>query len=107
MATKPITAQEILAAIKSPVAPNNEDTFGDKFVGWTADKVDSAGVALARLTGAVQASGENFNSHRKLELGVDVQEMTPKEITIHNPMKNGCEETKDGDSHVPHPRPAV
>jgi hypothetical protein len=67
---KPITAAEILAAIKDPAAPSNEDTIGDKFVGWTADKVDSAGVATARLFGALQASGENFTAHRKLELGV-------------------------------------
>jgi len=78
----------------------------------TSAGLSTTGVALLLLAYRLLKSvkGKKLVSSccgRKLELGVDVQEMTPKEITIHNPMKNGCEETKEGDNHVSHPRPAV
>ena len=65
-----ITAADILAHLNSPASAPSTDSLTDKFVGWTANRVDQFTESSARLFGAVQASGKNFDAHRKLEHAV-------------------------------------
>lgn len=66
-----ITAADILAHLDSPAAPaSSDDSLTDKFVGWTANRIDATATGVARIFGAAQASGKNFDAHRKLEHAV-------------------------------------
>ena len=82
----------------------------------TSAGLSTTGVALLLLAYRILKSvkGKKLVSSccgRKLELGMDVQEMTPqpdhKAITIQNPMKNGSGKEQEEGSNVSHPVPAV